>query len=70
MTPSPSKSIRDGALGGGSATVAALVLLHFGFSEWEALALAPVVAGFAAYVWRVARKRWPGLDPTEPRPAA
>ena len=56
-----SKSIRDGIVSGTPAGIAMLVLMRLGLSDFEAVAIAPVITVVAARAYRALRARWPWL---------
>ena len=53
-----SKSIRDGIVSGTPAGIAMLVLMRLGLSDFEAVAIAPVITVIAARAYRALRERW------------
>jgi hypothetical protein len=55
------KSIRDGIISGTPAGIAMLVCMRLGLSDFEAVAIAPVVTVVAARAYRALRARWPWL---------
>ena len=52
------KSIRDGIISGPPAGIAMLVLMRLGLSDFEAVAIAPVITVITARVYRALRERW------------
>ena len=52
------KSIRDGIISGTPAGIAMLVCMRLGLSDFEAVAIAPVITVVAARAYRALRERW------------
>lgn len=60
------KSVRDAVTAGGATSLAVGLMLHYGVDPILAGLVGPVFGGFAAGVYRIARRRWPALQEFDP----